>query len=67
MSVLPPLEPPASLTGQAVAALRREILTTRLLPGSSLSEASAAQMLGLGKAPVRAAHDVVARRATALG
>lgn len=55
MSALPPIEPPASLTGQAVAALRREILTTRLLPGSSLSEASAAQMLGLGKAPVRAA------------
>ncbi|HWX49732.1 MAG TPA: GntR family transcriptional regulator [Roseomonas sp.] len=55
MSVLAPFEPPSSLTEQAVAALRREIITTRLMPGETLSEAMAAQMLGLGKAPVRAA------------
>ncbi len=55
MSVLLPVEIAPSLTEQAVAALRREILTTRLLPGETLSEASAAQLLGLGKAPVRAA------------
>jgi len=55
MSMLTPVDPPASLTEQAVAALRREILTTRLMPGETLSESSAATMLGLGKAPVRAA------------
>lgn len=55
MSVITQIEPPPSLTEQAVTALRREILTTRLLPGDTLSEASASQMLGLGKAPVRAA------------
>lgn len=55
MSMLTPVDPPASLTEQAVAALRREILTTRLMPGETLSESAAAAMLGLGKAPVRAA------------
>ncbi|PZW49151.1 GntR family transcriptional regulator [Humitalea rosea] len=55
MSLLTPVEPPASLTDQAVADLRREILTTRLAPGESLSEGAAAQRLGLGKAPIRAA------------
>lgn len=55
MSMLLPVETPPSLTEQAVTALRREILTTRLRPGETLSEATAAQMLGLGKAPVRAA------------
>jgi DNA-binding GntR family transcriptional regulator len=55
MSVLLPIDVPPSLTEQAVAALRREILTTRLMPGEALSESSAAQLLGLGKAPVRAA------------
>jgi DNA-binding GntR family transcriptional regulator len=43
------------LTEQAVSLLRREILTTRMLPGATLSEAAVAQQLGLGKAPVRAA------------
>ncbi len=55
MSLLTPIEPPASLTEQAVTALRADILTTRLPPGATLSEAAAAQRLGLGKAPVRAA------------
>lgn len=44
-----------SLTDQAVAALRRDIFATRLRPGETLSEAAAAQRLGLGKAPIRAA------------
>jgi DNA-binding GntR family transcriptional regulator len=55
MSVLVPVEVPASLTEQAVALLRREILTTRMLPGATLSEAMLAQQLELGKAPIRAA------------
>lgn len=55
MSLLTPIDPPPSLTEQAAAALRRDILTTRLAPGETLSEAAAAQRLGLGKAPVRAA------------
>jgi len=53
--MLTPLEVPASLTEQAVATLRREIIMTRLMPGETLSEATASQRLGLGKAPVRAA------------
>ena len=55
MSLLTPVEAPPSLTDQAVAALRRDILTTRLAPGETLSEAAAAQRLSLGKAPIRAA------------
>ncbi|MXP63983.1 GntR family transcriptional regulator [Roseomonas sp. M0104] len=55
MSMPTPLEVPASLTEQAVTALRREIIMTRLMPGETLSEATASQRLGLGKAPVRAA------------
>jgi DNA-binding GntR family transcriptional regulator len=55
MSLLTPVEAPPSLTEQAVAALRRDILTTRLAPGETLSEAAAAQRLNLGKAPIRAA------------
>jgi len=55
MSLLTPIEPPPSLTEQASAALRADILTARLPPGATLSEAAAAQRLGLGKAPVRAA------------
>ncbi|MBX6741776.1 MAG: GntR family transcriptional regulator [Acetobacteraceae bacterium] len=55
MSLLTPIEPPSSLTDQATAALRRDILTTRLAPGETLSEAAAAQRLSLGKAPIRAA------------
>ena len=50
-----PVDVPPSLTEQAVSLLRREILTTRLRPGATLSEAMVAQQLGLGKAPVRAA------------
>lgn len=45
----------ASLTEQATAALRRAILATRLAPGTTVSEAEAATLTGLGKAPVRAA------------
>ncbi|MBE9606621.1 GntR family transcriptional regulator [Acetobacteraceae bacterium H6797] len=55
MSLLTPIDPPASLTDQALTALRRDILTTRLKPGETLSEAAAAQRLNLGKAPIRAA------------
>lgn len=55
MSLLTPIEPPVSLTDQAVFALRRDILTTRLKPGETLSEGAASQRLGLGKAPIRAA------------
>jgi DNA-binding GntR family transcriptional regulator len=63
MSLITPIDaplteappPPPSLTEQATAALRRDILTTRLAPGATLSEAAAAQRLGLGKAPIRAA------------
>jgi DNA-binding GntR family transcriptional regulator len=55
MSLLTPIEAPASLTEQAVAALRREILTTRMQPGQTLSEAVLSQSFSLGKAPIRAA------------
>lgn len=55
MSHLKAVDGPPLLTDQAVAALRRDILTTRLAPGATVSEAATAQRLGLGKAPVRAA------------
>ncbi len=55
MSLLLPIEAPPSLTEQAVAALRRDILSTRLAPGETISEAGAAQRLEMGKAPIRAA------------
>ncbi|HEV7456214.1 MAG TPA: GntR family transcriptional regulator [Roseococcus sp.] len=55
MSLLTPIEAPPSLTEQAVAALRRDILSTRLAPGETISEAGAAQRLDMGKAPIRAA------------
>jgi len=45
----------SSLTEQAVAALRREIVTARLAPGETVSEAAICERLSLGKAPVRAA------------
>ncbi len=50
-----PIEGTAPLTDHALGTLRREILTTRLAPGETLSEAATALRLGLGKAPVRAA------------
>lgn len=46
---------PANLTDQATAALRRAIVSTRLAPGETISESGAVTILGLGKAPVRAA------------
>jgi len=46
---------PPSLTEQAVGLLRREILSTRMRPGKTLSESAVAQQFELGKAPVRAA------------
>lgn len=55
MSLLTPIDPPTSLTDQAVAALRHDILTARLKPGETLSEAAAASRFSLGKAPIRAA------------
>lgn len=55
MSSALPLEVPASLTERAAAALRRDILSTRLAPGEVISEAMAAERLELGKAPIRAA------------
>ncbi|MFN6955273.1 MAG: GntR family transcriptional regulator [Acetobacteraceae bacterium] len=55
MSYLSAPDPAPSLTEQATALLRREILTASLAPGETLSEAQAAERLGLGKAPVRAA------------
>lgn len=55
MSHVAALDIPPSLTERAVSLLRREILTTRMRPGATLSEAVVAQQLGLGKAPVRAA------------
>ncbi|MBR0680290.1 GntR family transcriptional regulator [Roseomonas eburnea] len=55
MSLLHPVDGPPLLTDQAVAMLRRDILTTRLGPGETVSESATAQRLGLGKAPVRAA------------
>lgn len=55
MSLLTPIEAPPSLTERAVAELRRDILTARLAPGETVSEAAVAQHLELGKAPVRAA------------
>jgi DNA-binding GntR family transcriptional regulator len=55
MSLIVPMEVPASLTEQAVTALRREILTARMRPGETLSEAAVSRQLELGKAPVRAA------------
>jgi DNA-binding GntR family transcriptional regulator len=45
----------ASLTDQAAATLRQDILACRLFPGATLSEAATAERLGLGKAPIRAA------------
>lgn len=50
-----PIEAPPSLTERAADLLRRDILATRLAPGETLSEAAAAQRLGFGKAPIRAA------------
>lgn len=47
--------PPPSLAEQATARLRRAILATRLPPGETVTEAAAAALTGLGKAPVRAA------------
>lgn len=55
MSRLEVLDGAAPLTARAVAALRADILATRLAPGETLSEAATAARLGLGKAPVRAA------------
>ena len=55
MSQLAAFEAPISLTERAVAALRRDILATRLAPGEVISEAMAAERLDLGKAPIRAA------------
>ena len=55
MSMVLPLEAPQSLTEQAVRQLRRDIISTRLEPGSSLSEATLSASMGLGKAPIRAA------------
>lgn len=46
---------PPNLTDQATAALRRAIVSTRLPPGETISESGAGAVLGLGKAPVRAA------------
>jgi DNA-binding GntR family transcriptional regulator len=53
MSQLAAFEAPISLTERAVAALRRDILATRLTPGEVISEAMAAERLDLGKAPIR--------------
>ncbi|MFC7689239.1 GntR family transcriptional regulator [Paeniroseomonas aquatica] len=54
--VLPRTHPlPAPLTTRALNALRRDIVTTRLAPGETLSEATTAERLNLGKAPIRAA------------
>ena len=55
MSLMTALDPPLSLTERAVAAIRRDILVTRAAPGAALSEASLAEAMQLGKAPVRAA------------
>jgi DNA-binding GntR family transcriptional regulator len=55
MSFLAPIAMPAPLTARAAEALRRDILSIRLAPGETLSEAMTASRLGLGKAPVRAA------------
>jgi len=55
MSRLTVIGASASLADQATATLRRDILTARLGPGETLSEAAAALRLGLGKAPIRAA------------
>lgn len=44
-----------NLTEQATAQLRRAILATHLAPGATISESGAAELTGLGKAPVRAA------------
>ncbi|MDN3567686.1 GntR family transcriptional regulator [Paeniroseomonas aquatica] len=55
MSFLAPIPLPAPLTTRALNALRRDIVTTRLAPGETLSEATTAERLNLGKAPIRAA------------
>ncbi|MBL6455172.1 GntR family transcriptional regulator [Belnapia sp. T6] len=55
MSYLAPFAAPVPLTTRALQALRRDILTTRLAPGETLSEATSAERLGFGKAPIRAA------------
>jgi DNA-binding GntR family transcriptional regulator len=62
MSFVAPLSAPASLTTRALAALRRDIVLTRLAPGETLSEATTADRLRLGKAPVRAALARLASR-----
>lgn len=46
---------PGSLTEQACAALKRDIVTTALAPGAPLSESGLAERYKLGKAPIRAA------------
>lgn len=56
MSLIRPGEAQAaSLTEQAAIALRREIVTARLPPGETLSEAAICERLSFSKAPVRAA------------
>jgi DNA-binding GntR family transcriptional regulator len=50
-----PLSLAPNLTEQATAQLRRAILATQLAPGATISESGAADLTGLGKAPVRAA------------
>ncbi|MDE2197607.1 MAG: GntR family transcriptional regulator [Rhodospirillales bacterium] len=55
MPVLTILTQAASLTDQAVEALRTDILACRLRPGASISETGLAARFGLGRAPVRAA------------
>ena len=55
MSFLAPIAMPAPLTARALELLRHDILTTRLAPGETLSEAATAARLNLGKAPIRAA------------
>jgi DNA-binding GntR family transcriptional regulator len=55
MSVITPVRPPASLSEQALEALRAEILSCRLPPGATVSETLMTERLTMGRAPVRAA------------
>ncbi len=49
------VDDPSPLAARAAQALRADILSCRLAPGATLSEAALALRIGLGRAPIRAA------------
>jgi DNA-binding GntR family transcriptional regulator len=55
LSALLDLDDPSPLAARATDYLRADILACRLPPGATLSEATLATRIGLGRAPIRAA------------